>query len=204
MHINNRSKDCNDLHYRFLQSKRIINSCHVDKVFFFPFFSVANNRIMNVFISLCSILLFSVMSNPSRSQQRFPFRVPVRVQRNNCKLPPITQIALPQEHDDELTKSPISISTVDIRHETPPPPKLRPRTPASAPPSNADDFWVQLRQHIANETVKQPDAHGSQQTPNKVVRIFVSSTFTDFFNEREVLIKKVRIRFMMKYSLYIL
>jgi hypothetical protein len=139
------------------------------------------------------------MSNPSSSQKRFPFRVPVRVQRNNCKLPPITQIALPEEHDDELTKSPLSISTVNIRHETPPPPP--PRVP---PPSNADDFWVQLRQHIANETVTHPDAHGSQQTPNKVVRIFVSSTFTDFFNEREVLIKKVRIRFMMKYSLDIL
>jgi hypothetical protein len=97
------------------------------------------------------------MSHPSRSQQRFPFRIPVRVQRNNCKLPPITQIVHSIEPEDELNKSTQSISTVDIKHETLPPP-IPPTVvlppPTLPPPSDAGDFWVKLRQHITKETLK--------------------------------------------------
>ncbi|CAF1128328.1 unnamed protein product [Adineta ricciae] len=57
--------------------------------------------------------------------------------------------------------------------------------------SDVKDFWIKLREHINSERLKPYDKHGNQRTSNKVVRIFVSSTFTDFFNEREVLIKKV-------------
>jgi hypothetical protein len=120
------------------------------------------------------------MSNPSRSQQRFPFRAPVQVRRNYRKLPPITQTIQPIEQENEPTKSSLSIGSVDIEYETPPP-----------PPVEAPDFWVRFRENITKERLKHYDNHGNQQTPNKVVRIFVSSTFTDFFNEREVLIKKV-------------
>ncbi|CAF0886903.1 unnamed protein product [Didymodactylos carnosus] len=59
-------------------------------------------------------------------------------------------------------------------------------------PTIVEQFWSQLRQHIASQTTKNDNwNHGLQKTNNKVVRVFVSSTFTDFFNEREVLIKKV-------------
>jgi hypothetical protein len=116
------------------------------------------------------------MSNPSRSQQRFPFRVPVRLSRN-LKLPPITTPIRPIEQENIPIKSSLSIHSVDIEYET--------------PAIDIKDFWIKLRKHIANEKLEQYDDHGNQQTPNKVVRIFVSSTFTDFFNEREVLIKKV-------------
>jgi hypothetical protein len=50
---------------------------------------------------------------------------------------------------------------------------------------------MRLYEDIAKERLKHSNDHGNQKTPNKVVRIFVSSTFTDFFNEREVLIKRV-------------
>lgn len=66
-------------------------------------------------------------------------------------------------------------------------PPISPRNDSS----EQNHFWIQLRQHINTERVKPYDKHGNQRTTNKVVRIFVSSTFTDFFNEREVLIKKV-------------
>lgn len=137
-------------------------------MFFFSFLSVV------ILFSSCVL----VMSNPSRSQQRFPFRAPVRLYRNYRRLPPITSIIRPIEQENEPTKSSLSIGTVDIEYET--------------PSTDTRDFWIKLREHIANEQSKNYDDHGSQQTPNKVVRIFVSSTFTDFFNEREVLIKKVR------------
>jgi len=117
------------------------------------------------------------MSNPSRSQQRFPFRTSVRVYRNYSKLPPITPTIRPIEQENEPTESPLSVNNIDIERET--------------SPVDAKDFWVKLREDIAKERLKHHNDHGNQQTPNKVVRIFVSSTFTDFFNEREVLIKKV-------------
>jgi hypothetical protein len=131
-----------------------------------------------LFVVILFFFPFPVMSNPTRSQQRFPFRTPVRVQRNYRKLPPITQTVRPIEQENEPTGSSLSTADVDIKCET--------------PPVDAKDFWTKLRQHIANERLKRYDDHGNQQAPNKVVRIFVSSTFTDFFNEREVLIKKVR------------
>jgi hypothetical protein len=145
------------------------------------------------------------MSNPTRSQQRFPFRIPVRLYKNYRRLPPITATIRPIEQENEPIISPIpskkqenepiispirsierenepiksslSINNVDIECET--------------PRIDQEDFWINLHKHIAKERLKHHDDHGSQRTRNKVVRIFVSSTFTDFFNEREVLIKKV-------------
>ncbi|CAF2483758.1 unnamed protein product [Rotaria sp. Silwood2] len=118
------------------------------------------------------------MSHPSKSQQRFPFRTIVHVRRNYRKLPPITQTTRPiEENGSAKSKSSLSLDNVDIKCET--------------PPLDTNNFWDRLDEHIANQTLEHNDDHGHQQTPNKVVRIFVSSTFTDFFNEREVLIKKV-------------
>ena len=117
------------------------------------------------------------MSNPSRSQQRFPFQTTVRIRRNYPKLPPITPTLQSIEKENEPTKSTLSTTNVDIECKT--------------PPADAKDFWIKLREHIDKERAKHGIDHGNQRTPNKVVRIFVSSTFTDFFNEREVLIKKV-------------
>ncbi|CAF0736436.1 unnamed protein product [Rotaria sordida] len=116
------------------------------------------------------------MSHPSKSQQRFPFRALVHVQRNYRKLPPITQTIRPIEENGSL-QSPLSIINVDIKCET--------------PQLNENNFWDKLHEHIASQTLEYNNDHGNQKTPNKIVRIFVSSTFTDFFNEREVLIKKV-------------
>ncbi len=151
---------------------------------FFFFSLVSNRRIVgvNFFLFLLPsfrfFFSFLVMSNPSRSQQRFPFRTPVRVNRNFRKLAPITQTIRPIEQKNEPTQSSsLSITNVDVECET--------------PTIDAKDFWTKLREHFNKERLKLYDQHGNQQTPNKVVRIFVSSTFTDFFNEREVLIKKV-------------
>ncbi|CAF4588702.1 unnamed protein product [Rotaria sp. Silwood1] len=116
------------------------------------------------------------MSHPSKSQQRFPFRTLVHVRRNYRKLPPIVQTARSIEENGS-SKSSLSPTTIDFRYET--------------PPLDTNNFWDRLHEHIANQTLEHNDDHGRQQAPNKVVRIFVSSTFTDFFNEREVLIKKV-------------
>ncbi|UJR37208.1 hypothetical protein I4U23_029917 [Adineta vaga] len=150
------------------------------------------------------------MSNPSRQQRRFPSRTPVRISRNYPKLPPIPQTAHSIDPDNDSDKH---ISIIHPAEHTLPSTKLVPITPVlsnedlSTKPvldgtdieSNRDlstsidvsEFWAKLRRHIANESLSNPDDHGCQQTPNKVVRIFVSSTFTDFFNEREILIKKV-------------
>ena len=121
------------------------------------------------------------MSNPTRSQQRFPFRAPVRIRRNYPKLPPITPTAPSTPQEDEPTKSSLSLDHIDLQH----------RNEAAPSPSDTRDFWVRLREDIAKEQARHISSHGNQESPNKVVRIFVSSTFTDFFNEREVLIKKV-------------
>ncbi len=153
------------------------------------------------FSSFLSVVIeffsFLVMSNPTRSQQRFPFRIPVRLNRNCRKLPPITATIRPIEQENEPIISPIrsinepiksslSIDNVDIECET--------------PSIDEKDFWINLNKDIAKERLKHhDDDHGNQRTPNKVVRIFVSSTFTDFFNEREVLIKKVMKIFTIKH-----
>ena len=73
------------------------------------------------------------------------------------------------------------------------PVQVHPGYPVLPPISSADvlDFWTKLREHIDTERLTPYEQHGNQRRSNKVVRIFVSSTFTDFFNEREVLIKKV-------------
>lgn len=101
------------------------------------------------------------MSDPPNSQQQIPLEFPVQVHKGYPILPPI----LP------------TTSTTEVSCE-----KVSP---------DVKDFWIQLREHINTERLKTYDTHGNQRTSNKVVRIFVSSTFTDFFNEREVLIKKV-------------
>ncbi|CAF0801098.1 unnamed protein product [Adineta steineri] len=147
------------------------------------------------------------MSSPFRQQRSFPCRIPVRISRNYSKLPPITPSIHSIDDENRSTKttntprsvdqinlsrqptpivnsteynnfkSSLSIDSTDIDHEI--------------SPKDVSEFWTKLRQHISKETSKNSDNHGCQQTPNKVVRIFVSSTFTDFFNEREVLIKQV-------------
>ena len=119
------------------------------------------------------------MSNAARSQQRFPFRTTVQVHRNlHVKLPPLAPAAPVEEPRDVAPVKPVFHETAVVVKSSPPP--LDPK-----------EFWVQLHRHIASEPPSDAENHGNQRTPNKVVRIFVSSTFTDFFNEREVLIKKV-------------
>ncbi|CAF4441256.1 unnamed protein product, partial [Adineta steineri] len=135
------------------------------------------------------------MSSPFRQQRSFPCRIPVRISRNYSKLPPITpsihsiddenrstkttntprsvdQINLSRQPTPIINsteynnfKSSLSIDSIDIDHEI--------------SPKDVSEFWTKLRQHISKETSKNSDNHGCQQTPNKVVRIFVSSTFTD-------------------------
>jgi hypothetical protein len=117
------------------------------------------------------------MSNPIRSQQRFRFRNLFRIRSNYPTLPPITATTRSTEQENEPVQSSLNVAKIDVKCET--------------PPVDAKDFWVRLHEDITKERLEQSNKHGNQQTPNKVVRIFVSSTFTDFFNEREVLIKKV-------------
>ena len=104
------------------------------------------------------------MSDASNAQQPVPSRSPVQVHPGYPILPPISSTHQPAEQEN-----------------------------ASSTTNDADvnNFWIQLREHINTERLKPYDKRGNQRTSNKVVRIFVSSTFTDFFNEREVLIKKV-------------
>lgn len=138
------------------------------------------------------------MSDPTRQQRRFVSRVPVRISRNYSKLPPIsiTTSSADFEHGSARSSEPATSSKLN---------------PIVAPPGqnensavaadrkadqdassvDVEQFWLRLRQHLAKEPQPNPDDRGSQQTVNKVVRVFVSSTFTDFFNEREVLIKRV-------------
>ena len=62
------------------------------------------------------------------------------------------------------------------------------------------DCWVeidrQMKEYDAHHTA--PVTH-SLPTPGgwRNVRLFVSSTFTDFFNEREILVKKVNTVFIL-------
>jgi hypothetical protein len=121
------------------------------------------------------------MSNSSRSQPCFPTPTPtptpVRIHSNYPVLPPITATNRSTEQESQPIQSSLNVPQIDVKCET--------------PPVDSKDFWVRLREDIAKERLEHSNQHGNQQTPNKVVRIFVSSTFTDFFNEREVLIKKV-------------
>ena len=116
------------------------------------------------------------MSHPSKSQQRFPFRTLVHIRKNIRRLPPIRSTIRPIEEERSIQSS-LSSTSTNIKYETP----------------RLDDteFWVKLREHLASEISECENTHGSQNAPNKVVRIFVSSTLTDFFNEREILVKKV-------------
>ena len=112
------------------------------------------------------------MSNPSRLQQRSTFRSAVRIRRNYQVLPPISAHNRPTT---ELSNSSLSFDNIDVTCQTP-----------------TDDFWLRLRRDLDKYKAQAQNSNrGNQQTGNKIVRIFVSSTFTDFFNEREVLIKKV-------------
>ena len=57
-------------------------------------------------------------------------------------------------------------------------------------------MWDSIEQDIESSwpTYFQPNktiALNKQKKIAKSIRVFVSSTFTDFFNEREVLVKKV-------------
>jgi hypothetical protein len=119
------------------------------------------------------------MSSPSRVQQKSYFRTPIYLRKNPSLLPPITVKIRPLDPYIEPIPTPASLARIrsDVKYVTP----------------NDDncDFWVKLRQHLANEPTVHSEHRGNQQTLNKVVRIFVSSTFTDFFNEREMLIKHV-------------
>ena len=123
------------------------------------------------------------MSNPTRLQQRSPFRTRVHVRRNFPVLPPIGQSTPPPpplsaQTETDSARSALSLTNFDVECQT--------------PTEDPRDFWTRLHEHLDNEPKENQNYHGNQQTPNKVVRIFVSSTFTDFFNEREVLIKKVK------------
>lgn len=113
------------------------------------------------------------MSDPSNSQQQTPVEFPVQVHKGYPILPPI----LPTNHSVEQAQTSIDTNNIGVECE-----KLS---------TDVQDFWAKLREHINTERLKPYDKRGNQRTSNKVVRIFVSSTFTDFFNEREVLIKKV-------------
>ncbi|CAF1487348.1 unnamed protein product [Adineta ricciae] len=151
------------------------------------------------------------MSDPSRQLRRYSSRVPVRISRNYTKLPPISQTARSTDTNNDSSRS------ADIIHPAEnalPPTRLTPLAHSpkdgedhslkptltsttndtnhhSSIPIDASKFWVKLGEHVAKEPLPNSNDRGHQRTPNKVVRIFVSSTFTDFFNEREVLIKQV-------------
>ena len=108
---------------------------------------------------------FLDMSDVSHSQQQpVPSTLSVPIHPGYPVLPPIS----PTHQSVEQESSSSNTNNIDVK-----------------------DFWIQLREHIHSERLKPSNEHGNQRTSNKVVRIFVSSTFTDFFNEREVLIKKV-------------
>ena len=111
------------------------------------------------------------MSDASNSQEQLPLEFPVPVHPGYPILPPI----LPTTQSVEQANSSSSTDNVGCEKVF----------------TNVKEFWIKLREHISTERLKPYDKYGNQRTPNKVVRIFVSSTFTDFFNEREVLIKKV-------------
>lgn len=59
-----------------------------------------------------------------------------------------------------------------------------------------EELWkridYQIKTHSNAKTVLNVQENGLKVTSRfKVIRVFVSSTFTDFFNEREVLVKQV-------------
>lgn len=57
-----------------------------------------------------------------------------------------------------------------------------------------EDIWKQIDYQIKSNATNQPAEHKFDAEVTRrfrVIRVFVSSTFTDFFNEREVLVKQV-------------
>ena len=191
-------------------------SCHVDKVFLSVLTGCQQQHfeVFFFFFFFCPISALHValvMSDPSRQPRRYPSRVPVRISRNYTKLPPILQTARSTDTNNDSSRSAVIIHPAE--NSLPPTrltplahlPKdeedhsLKPTLTSTTNDTNhhssisidASEFWVKLGQHIAKEPLPNPNDRGHQRTPNKVVRIFVSSTFTDFFNEREVLIKQV-------------
>lgn len=156
----------------------MLTSCHVTTAFFPSSRLLVAKNMNNVFFFLFflrPLRFFSllVMSNTPISQQQLPLEFPVPVHPGYQILPPIS----PSNHSVEQQSSSSNANNVDAESE-----KIS---------IDVKDFWIKLREHINGERLKSYDKHGNQRTSNKVVRIFVSSTFTDFFNEREVLIKKV-------------
>ena len=113
------------------------------------------------------------MSDAANTQQPLPVEFPVPVHPGYPILPPIS----PRDRTVEQENSSLNATDANVECE-----KIS---------TEVKDFWIKLREHIKDERLKPYNQHGNQRRSNKVVRIFVSSTFTDFFNEREVLIKKV-------------
>ena len=52
-----------------------------------------------------------------------------------------------------------------------------------------DKVWIQVDKQI-NEMTKKPHAEKSTDNIYKTIRVFISSTFTDFYSEREILVKR--------------
>ena len=58
--------------------------------------------------------------------------------------------------------------------------------------SEVNTIWSEIHRQCKDGHLEIPTSFDSDKATN-VVRVFVSSTFSDFFNEREVLVKRVRI-----------
>lgn len=57
-----------------------------------------------------------------------------------------------------------------------------------------NETWLQVEKQIKNFQSKYPIYLNNSEPVAKAfktIRVFVSSTFTDFFNEREILVKRV-------------
>jgi hypothetical protein len=54
-----------------------------------------------------------------------------------------------------------------------------------------EKIWINIDAEFTSRANKQSLNDTSKKTSHKAIRIFVSSTFTDFFNEREILVKQV-------------
>jgi hypothetical protein len=57
--------------------------------------------------------------------------------------------------------------------------------------SIVEKIWLNIDAELTSGAKKQSLNDTSIKTSHKAIRIFVSSTFTDFFNEREILVKQV-------------
>ena len=54
-----------------------------------------------------------------------------------------------------------------------------------------DKIWMNIDAEFKEKASKENIIDIGKKTSHKAIRIFVSSTFTDFFNRREVLVKQV-------------